>query len=191
MIQKEANYELEDRHFRNAINRRNEIENTLYSTRIKMQDEMANYISEEEKRALSPLMDEVETWLYSGDETVYDKNILESKCSKFIELTGKIYGRYKNWINLEEAIVYLEKYSLENVNKVNQICESKMKDFFNSDDMFNLISNSNQQLNELKVQMNKTLKFMEAPMTGEQLRKQFDELNQVKFFLKIIIMLSF
>jgi len=183
MIHKEANQEMDDRQLRIAINKRNEIENSIYTTRIKMHDEMANYISEEEKKALPPLMDEVETWLYSGDELVYDKNILESKCSKLIELTGKLYGRYHNWNNLDETVSYLEKYNLENINKVNQICESNMKDFIKSDDMFNLISNSNQQLNELKVQMNKTPKFMDAPTTAEKLRKDYDELNKVIFIL--------
>lgn len=185
MIQKEANQEMEDRQLRIAINRRNEIENSIYTTRIKMNDEMANYISEDEKKALPPLMDEVETWLYSGDELVYDKNILESKCIKLVELTGKIYRRYHNWNNLEETVAYLEKYNLQNVNKVNQICESNMKDFIKSDDMFNLISNSNQQLNDLKEQMTKTPKFIDAPTTAEQLKKQYDELNQVIFILLV------
>lgn len=193
MIHKEANQEMEDRQLKNAVNRRNEIENTIYSTRIKMQDELANYIQNDEKNALPPLMDEVENWLYSGDEAVYDKNILESKSSKLVELTNKIYGRFNAWKNLEEALVFLDNYTQENVNKVNQLCESNMKDFINSEEMFNLIFNSNKQLNDLKEQMNKFPKSMDPPTTAEKLKKQYDELNQVifLFFRKFILFILY
>jgi len=184
---------MEDRQLKNAVNRRNEIENTIYSTRIKMQDELANYIQNDEKNALPPLMDEVENWLYSGDEAVYDKNILESKSSKLVELTNKIYGRFNAWKNLEEALVFLDNYTQENVNKVNQLCESNMKDFINSEEMFNLIFNSNKQLNDLKEQMNKFPKSMDPPTTAEKLKKQYDELNQVifLFFRKFILFILY
>lgn len=183
MIHKEANHELEDRHLKNAVNRRNEIENTIYSTRIKMQDELASYIREDEKTALPPLMDEVETWLYSGDEQVYDKNILEAKGSKLMEIAGKLYGRFQVWRDLEEAVYQMDKVNQQNVNKVNQICESNLKDFIKSDELFNLISNSSQQLNDLKTQIIKTPRVMDAPTTAEALKKQYDDLNQVNFLL--------
>jgi len=182
MIQKEANHELEDRQLCYAVNRRNEIENTIYSTRIKLQDEFASYAREDEKTALPPLMDEVETWLYSGDEQVYDKNILEAKSSKMMEIAGKLYARFISWRDLEEVVYQMEKYNVENVNKVNQICESTFKDFIKSDDLFNLISNSSQNLNELKTQIIKTPRVMDPPITAEVLKKQYDELHQVIFF---------
>lgn len=187
MIQKEANLEMEDRHLRNAVNRRNEIENTIYSTRIKMNDELSSYIREDERTALPPLMDEVETWLYSGDEQVYDKNILEAKGSKLMEIAGKLYARFQAWRDLEEAVYQMDKYNQENVNKVNQICESNLKDFIKSDELFNLISNSSQQLNDLKTQIAKTPRVMDSPTTAEALKKQYDEINQVIYFFILII----
>lgn len=182
MIHKEANQEMDDKTLRNVVNRRNEIENTIYSTRIKMQDELASYIREDEKTALPPLMDEVETWLYSGDEEVYDKNILDAKSSKLMEIAGKLYSRFYAWRDLEEAVYQMNKHNDQNVNKVNQICESNLKDFIKSDELFNLISNSSQQLNELQTQIAKTPRVMDPPTTAEALKKQYDELNQVCFF---------
>lgn len=170
---------MEDRLLSYAVNRRNEIENTIYSTRIKMNDELASYIREDEKTALPPLMDEVESWLYSGEEQVYDKNILESKSAKLMEIAGKLYARFYSWRNLEEAVYQIDKNNQENVNKVNQICESNLKDFIKSDELFNLISNASQQLNELKTQITKTPRVMDPPTTAEALNKQYDELNQV------------
>jgi len=170
---------MEDRQLKNAVNRRNEIENTIYSTRIKMQDELASYIREDEKTRLPPLMDEVENWLYSGDEQVYDKNILEAKSSKLMETAGKLYGRFQSWRDLEEAVYQINKFNEENVNKANQICESNLKDFIKSDDLFNLISNSSQQLNDLKTQIANTPRVQDPPTTAQALKKQYDELNQV------------
>jgi hypothetical protein len=153
-----------------------------------MQDELASYIREDERTALPPLMDEVETWLYSGDEQVYDKNVLEAKSSKLMEITGKLYARYKSWVNLEDAVYQLDKFNLENVNKVNQICESNLKDFIKSDELFNLISNSSEQMNEIKTQITKTPRVMDPPITDEALKKQYDELNLViNYFMKKIL----
>ena len=153
-----------------------------------MQDELASYIREDERTALPPLMDEVETWLYSGDEQVYDKNVLESKSSKLMEITGKLYARYKSWVNLEDAVYQLDKFNVENVNKVNQICESNLKDFIKSDELFNLISNSSEQMNEFKTQITKTPRVMDPPITDEALKKQYDELNLViNYFMKKIL----
>jgi len=152
-----------------------------------MQDELASYIREDERTALPPLMDEVETWLYSGDEQVYDKNVLEAKSSKLMEITGKLYARYKSWVNLEDAVYQLDKFNVENVNKVNQICESNLKDFIKSDELFNLISNSSEQMNEFKTQITKTPRVMDPPITCEALKKQYDELNLVLNYFMIKI----
>lgn len=179
MIHKEANQENEDKQFRIAVNRRNEIENIIYSTRIKMNDELATYISNEEKNALPPLMDEVENWLYSGDELVYNKTVLEAKSGKMNEATNIIYKRYNEWNGLENVLQYVSEGNANCVNKINQICSSTIKNFIKEDEVFNLVSNANQQLNELNAQISKTPRFMSPPTTAEKLKKQYDDLYQV------------
>jgi nitrogen fixation-related uncharacterized protein len=174
---KEANQENEDNIYKATITRRNEIENNIYSTRIKMQDELAAFITQEEKAALPPLMDEAEAWLYSGDEEVYNKNSLETKCGNFNELCVRIYGRFNNWRNLDQAINFLDEYNANNMNKINQICDSDLKRFLNQEELFNLIANSNKNLNDLKAQLQKTPKFMDPPVTSDKLKGQYDELN--------------
>jgi len=179
LISKEANQENEDGIYKATIGRRNEIENNIYSTRIKMNDELAGFITEEEKTALPPLMDETETWLYSGDEAVYDKKLLETKCAKFIELCDRIYGRFNNWKNLDQAINFMDEYNASNMNRINQICDSSLKDFINQEELFNLIAASNKSLNDLKTELQKSPKFMDPPTSADKIKGQYNELNNV------------
>ena len=144
-----------------------------------MQDELAAFITEEEKTALPPLMDEAEAWLYSGDEAVYEKKLLETKCAKFIEICDKVYGRFNNWKSLDQAINFMDEYNASNMIRINQICDSPLKNFINQEELFNLIANSNKNLNELKSELQKSPKFMEPPVSAEKLKGQYDELNNV------------
>lgn len=144
-----------------------------------MQDELLSFISEEEKTALPPLMDEAEAWLYSGDEGVYNKKTLETKCGKFIELCDRIYGRFNNWKNLDQAINFMDEYNASNMNKINQICDSSLKNYINQEELFNLIANSNKNLNELKSELQKSPKFMDPPVSADKIKGQYNELNNV------------
>lgn len=192
LIQKEANQENEDGIYKITIGRRNEIENNIYSTRIKMEDELKSYISEEEKIALPPLMDETETWLYSGDDAVYDKKALETKCAKFIDICNKIYGRYNNWRNLDQAINFMDDYNASSMTRVNQISESSLKDFIDQQQLVNLITASNASVNELKTALVKSPRFMEPSISADKIKAEYEVLNNVgKFFLLILIFCLF
>jgi hypothetical protein len=152
-----------------------------------MQDELANFITEEEKTALPPLMDEAEAWLYSGDESVYDKKCLETKCGKFNEICVNIYNRFNNWRNLDQGINFMEEYNASNLTKINKICDSDLKNFINQEEIFNLITLSNTNLNELKTQLQNSPKFMDPPVSADKLKGQYEILNNVNkffFFLK-------
>lgn len=182
MIHKEANLENEDKQFKSAVNRRNEIENNIYSTRLKMNDELASYISNEEKSALIPLMDEVENWLYSGDELVYDKSALEAKSANLNALTNKLYQRYNDWNMLEAAVQYVTENNANCINNFNQLCETPIKNFLKEDEVFNYIADANKQFNDLTAQISQTPRIMSPPITAEKLKKQYNDLYQVKFF---------
>ena len=186
MINKEANLENDDKLYNFIINRRNEIENIIYSTRIKMNDELSPFLTEEERTVLPPLMDAVETWFYSGDEAVYNKTELEKNTEKFNEVSGKIYARFNNWRNLDDAVEFLKKYNANNANKISQAVDSHLKNYIKQDELFNLVSNSNKQLGDLEDLMQKTPRFMDCPFSAEKLRKEFDELNNVKNCFKFL-----
>jgi hypothetical protein len=182
LISKEANQENDDSIYKATIGRRNEIENNIYSTRIKMNDELASYISEEEKTLLPPLMDETENWLYSGDEAVYDKKALETKCAKFIELCNRIYGRFNNWRNLDQAINFMDDYNASSMTRVNKICETSLKDFIDQQQLVNLITASNTSINELKSALVKSPRFMDPTISADKIKAEYNELNNVKKF---------
>jgi endonuclease III-like uncharacterized protein len=149
--------------------------------------ELANFITAEEKTQLPPIMDEAESWIYSGDEAVYDKKLLEEKCATFITLCDNIYGRFNNWKNLNQAINFMDEFNATNMNKINQICDSSLKDFINQEELFNLIANSNKSLNDMKAELVKAPKFMEPPVQADKLKTQYEELNNVIFFIFFIL----
>jgi hypothetical protein len=149
-----------------------------------MNDELAEYISTEERAVLPSLMDETENWLYSGDESVYDKKALENKCAIFIEISDTIYGRFNNWKNIFQTINLVDECNASNMNKLNQIYDTSLKNYLNEEDIFNLIANSNKSLNELKTGLLKSPKFMDPPVLADKIKADYNELNNVndKYF---------
>ena len=123
------------------------------------ESELANFITADEKTALPPLMDETENFLYSGDEGVYDKKFLENKCEKFIKICDAIYGRFNQWKNLDQAVQFMDEFNGVNMNKINQLSDSSLKKFINAEELFNLVSASNKNINDLKADLVKSPKY--------------------------------
>jgi hypothetical protein len=188
IIQKEANQENEDRLFHLAINKRNEIENFIYSTRSKLDSDLSPFITNEEKQSLINLMNEMETWLYSGDEAIYDKSVLEARGKNLNELGTKVYKRYHDWGRLSESLNNLENSINGNINRLNTEFEKKktnssiltQKDF---EELQKIINNYNNLLNESRTQFGTHPKFTDTPIRYEDIDKATEELNKVKYYL--------
>jgi hypothetical protein len=118
ITQKEANQENDDRLLTMAINKRNEVENFIYSTRSKLESDLGAHITNEEKENLLSLMRGMEDWLYSGDEEVYNKSVLETKGKDLNDLGTKIYKRYHDWTKLAESLDKLESIINLNIKKI-------------------------------------------------------------------------
>lgn len=185
IAQKEANQENEDRLLQMAINKRNEIENFIYSTRTKLESDLAPFVTSQEKEALLNLMQAMEDWLYSGDEEVYVKSILEEKGKNLSDLGTKIYKRYHDWEKLYESLGKLEQCINLNVNKVNEEF-SKLKSgtptILNQsdlDELTNTVSHYNTMLNEGKNQAGTYPKIADPPLKWEDVNKASEELVRV------------
>ena len=74
-----------------------------------------DYVTPEEKEALTKLMDALLEWLYSDDEQLYNKNTLDLKSKDMMELGKVLYTRFDNWTKLEENIQLFEK-GIEKIN---------------------------------------------------------------------------
>ncbi len=177
ITQKEANLENDDKLLRVIKNRRNEIENYIYSTRPKLDNEIAPYITSEEKELLQKYMNEVEDWFYSGDESVYNKQILDEKSKNLNDLGGKIGQRHMSWEKLEEAFNKLEKcinLNIKNLSENDAILLQNEKD-----EIAKHIQTFNNNLNEGRVMFGKSPKFMDTPMKFEDVNKASEELVKV------------
>ena len=74
-------------------NKRNELENYIYQTRNKLSSELFAYVTDEENVFLLKLMEDLESWLYSGDSMVENLKGIEDKSKRMLELSGIVYKR--------------------------------------------------------------------------------------------------
>jgi hypothetical protein len=186
ITQKEANQENDDRLLTAAINKRNEVENFIYSTRSKLEGEMGSFVTNEEKELLLSLMQKMEDWLYSGDEEVYNKSVLETKGKDLAELGQKIYKRHHDWCRLSESLDKLE--GVINLRVKNLQENSPQTSFLTAsdkDELSKLIVQYNNLLNEGRTSYTKFPKFGEAPARYEDVDKaseEFVKVNTLTYF---------
>jgi hypothetical protein len=132
-------------------------------------------------------MAEVEQWFYSGDEGIYNKATIDTKSKDLNDLGSRVYKRFYDWNKINEAIIryegiinssvktFNERYALlsQGTGSLNQQeCEDVQK----------LIALHNNQLNDLRGQVNGYLKHLDPPVTHDSINKHCDDLTKVKFF---------
>ena len=177
---KEANQENEDRLLTMAINKRNEVENFIYSTRSKFDGELGAYVTSEEKEVLLAMMQKVEDWFYSGDEEVYNKTVLESKSKDLSELGSTIYKRYHDWNKLSESLEKLERVVNLNIKKLEEITtQTSYLTQADRDELAQIIVQYNNLLNEGKTSYTKFPKFGDAPAKHQDVDKASEEFVKV------------
>ena len=181
ITQKEANQENDDRLLTAAINKRNEVENFIYSTRSKLEGELGANTTNEEKELLLSLMQKMEDWLYSGDEEVYNKSVLEGKGKELAELGQRIYKRNHDWCRLSDSLDKLEGViNLRVKNLQENSPQSSFLTTADKDELSKLIINSNNILNEGRTTFTKFPKFGDAPVRYEDVDKASEEFVKVK-----------
>jgi molecular chaperone DnaK (HSP70) len=183
-VQKEANQEIEDRQHVFAVNKRNEIENFIYTTRMKLENELIGYISNEEKDLLVNLMARAEEWFYSGDEAIYNKATIESQTKELNDLGSKIYKRFYDWNKLGDALASFDKVlnALLNVFNEKYALFTKGQGSLNQQDcqeITTMITNANNQLNEWRTQAATLPKHMNPPVLSENVSKIAEEMTKV------------
>ena len=114
-LQLEVTQETDDKVFHIASHKKNELEQFIYNTREKFNHNFKDYVTPEEKDALTKLMDALLEWLYSDDEQLYNKSTLDLKSKDMMELGKVLYTRFDNWTKLEESIQLFEK-GIEKIN---------------------------------------------------------------------------
>lgn len=102
-IEKEKLMEQDDLALRAVQHKRNEIEQFIYKTREKLDQDLANFILPNEKPALIEEMNKVEEWLYSDDPLIEDMNVLITKSQNLNDIGQTIYKRYHEWDNVLNA----------------------------------------------------------------------------------------
>jgi hypothetical protein len=129
-------------------------------------------------------MADMESWFYSGDEAIYNKATIETKSKDLNDLGSKVYKRFYDWGKLSDAFVKFES----TVNSTLSTFNERFAIFQNGagslnqqecEDIQNLITTANNQLNEWRTQANSYLKHLDCPVSHENVSKQADELTKV------------
>ena len=162
-----------------AINKRNEIENFVYSTREKLNGDLAYYVNSADSELLLQQMQIMEDWLYSGDENVYVKSILEDKAKGLNELGSKIYKRYHDWERLKESLFIFGRSLNELVKKSNDANQSINLTQTEKDEVSKLLADNTNYCNQSEQQINTPQRFSDAPQKFEDVDKKLTELDKV------------
>jgi hypothetical protein len=162
-----------------AINKRNEIENFIYSTREKLKGDLGSYVSAADQELLLQNMQNMEDWLYSGDENVYVKSILEEKGKPLNELGTIIYKRYHDWERLKESLFKLGRSLNEIGQRTNNASLSVNLNQTEKEEITKLLIDHSNLLNQLENQVNTLPKLIDPPQRWEDVEKKTTELDKV------------
>jgi hypothetical protein len=181
IIQREATQENDDRLLTLAINKRNEIENFIYSTRSRLDGELAPYVLPEEKDKLIVLMNEMEHWLYSGSEDVYLKSVLDEKVKDLNELGNKVYKRYHDWERLSESLNTLQNEIINKQGQANDTQNTFLKPE-DREEFVKLINHSITLHKEGNAKFESGSRLADPPVAYQEVDKAIDEFSKVIFF---------
>jgi molecular chaperone DnaK (HSP70) len=182
IIQREASQENDDRLFTLAINKRNEIENFIYSTRTRLDGELVPYVLPEEKERLTILMNEMEQWLYSGSEDVYLKSALDEKVKDLNELGNKVYKRYHDWELLSESLNRLHNEVDKKQVQVNDSSQNTFLKPGDREEMTKLIHQNLTLHKEGSAKFEKGSRLADPPLAYQEVDKAIDEFSKVRLF---------
>lgn len=91
--EKEASMIMEDKLVADTEEKKNELETYIYEMRNKLDDQFAEFASDDEKEKIKAKLMEIEDWLYDeGDDTT--KAVYISKMEEIRSMTGPINQRY-------------------------------------------------------------------------------------------------
>lgn len=106
---REAKQEQDDIDIKAVHSKRNEIEQFIYGTRQKLDDQLKAYITDSEKKTLIEQMDALEQWFYSDDPEIEIMSVLTAKSEKLNSLGSTIYKRLHEWEAVTAAMENLSK----------------------------------------------------------------------------------
>jgi heat shock protein 4 len=169
-----------------AKNKRNEIENFIYSTRGKLEGELNGFVTPQEQEVLIKLMNQMEEWFYSESEEIYSKSEVDTRSKELNELGTKLYKRFFDWNKLAENLSNFEKILANCLNTFNEKCEAFKKGTSNLtqqdiDNIKAIITTYNNNLNDWKAQFSSYPKVTDPPVSHENVHKAADELLKVLF----------
>ena len=185
IMQREKKQEKEDQDLILVQRKRNEIEQFIYSTRQKIDEDLKDFVTKDEKPILMKLMEEIENWFYSDDPEIENMSVLSSKSKALEDLGRIIYNRFNEWNNVSEAIgVFIQQINqaesranadFDKFNKKDLTCFLKDKDFEEIKAAVNLYK---QKLQESQVLLSNSVKI-DIPQVNDKTIKQYiDDFNR-------------
>ncbi|KAM0438855.1 hypothetical protein ACHAPT_001616 [Fusarium lateritium] len=115
LLEKEAAMVMEDKLVADTEEKKNELEAYIYDLRAKLDEQYADFSSEEEKQAIKAKLEATEDWLYDeGDDTT--KGVYISKIDEIRAMAGPIVQRHFEKVEAERQAV-LERAEAERAAK--------------------------------------------------------------------------
>ncbi|KAI9788046.1 MAG: adenyl-nucleotide exchange factor sse1 [Peltula sp. TS41687] len=119
LAEREHDMVMEDKLVADTEDRKNELESHIYELRGKIDDQYAEFASDEEKSKLREKLDEVEDWLY-GDGEDATKAAYTAKMDEIRFIAGPIIQRYQDKLEEERQALVKAREEAEAAKKAAQ-----------------------------------------------------------------------
>ncbi|KAF4125292.1 heat shock 70kDa protein 4 [Geosmithia morbida] len=110
LSEKEASMIMEDKLVADTEEKKNELEAYIYELRAKLDEQYAEFVSEDEKSAIKAKLEASEDWLYEeGEDTT--KGVYTAKMDEIRAMAGPIVQRHFEKVEAEREAIEAEKAS--------------------------------------------------------------------------------
>ena len=126
-------------------------------------------------------MKEMEDWLYSGDEDVYSKNVLEAKGKQLNEAGTKLYTRFNEWEKLTQALAdsetVLQRHIQKHHEEAGKLNKGSVLNQKEHDELSSIFDNFQILIAETISSNNELPKFMDPSHSHKTINEQLKQIN--------------
>lgn len=141
-------------------------------------------MSNEDKEHLIVLMKEMEDWLYSGDEQIYDKATLEAKGKNLNDAGTKLYNRFNNWERLNQSLSesesHLQRHIQKHTEERSRIGKGSVLSQQEHDELTKIFEDFQLLIAEAISASNEVPKFMDPNHNYQTINDKLTQTNNVK-----------
>jgi len=179
----------EDHLLNYAHDMRNDMEVYIYTTREKLENELAPYVTEQDKQTLLNIMNETKHWFESGHPDITLKSVIDEKNTALTGTGDRVYKRRNDWEQLDMSLNNFKGALDQNIKRIqveyDKLTNKQATSLTNEnvEELKKIVENYNDTLNNSTEKLAKALKYVDPPVSYEALNRHLKDFNDVSLFI--------